>query len=279
MRRALSLSAAALVMLVSAKASANYHPSGRRGLRRLRRGSERELHPAPDVRGGPELRQRPRRPRLRRRGRRDRGGLVTFSADVANGSDQANILIGTSTVTSAFGVVPDFTLPANLLQAGGAVCFDATALGLIDCFSWGNFAPGAAADGAVVPFNALTADKAARRSISSSDATLLEATDDSNNVFDDFDAVDPAPKNNPAPCPTAAPRRRTRARTARRRPARTRASARSRRRTTRPSRTRARRPIRARLPRATTPAAASRHSPRAVVGRRRSACSPRPRCS
>jgi len=124
------------------------------------------------------------------------GSLFTFSANVANGSNQANILIGTAEVTTAFGIAPDFTLPAKLSQAGGAVCFDATALGLIDCFSWGNFVPGAAADGAVVPFNALTADKAARRKISSGDPTLLEAADDSNNVFDDFAAVDPAPKNN-----------------------------------------------------------------------------------
>jgi len=72
------------------------------------------------------------------------------------------------------------------------VCFEA-----LDCFSWGSFAPGSAADGAVTPFNPLTANKAARRSIAlGASATLLEDADDSNNVFADFTAVDPAPKNN-----------------------------------------------------------------------------------
>lgn len=196
MRKALSLSAAALVMLVSAKASASFHAIK---VVEVFAGSAA----APDAHyiqlqmyaagqnfvGGHVVRV------YDAAGVEIAGSLFTFSGNVANSANQANILIGTAAVTTAFGVAPDFTLPAKLNPAGGAVCFDATSLGLIDCFSWGNFA-GAAADGAVTPFNALTADKAARRSIASGDPTLLEATDDSNNVFDDFKPVAPAPKNN-----------------------------------------------------------------------------------
>jgi hypothetical protein len=116
---------------------------------------------------------------------------VTLATNVANGSDQAYILIGTSGVQAAFGVAPDYTLPAKLTQAGGAVCFDA-----LDCFSWGNYVPASAPDTSVTPFAALTANKAARRSIAAGNPALLELADDSNNNAADFAAVDPAPKNN-----------------------------------------------------------------------------------
>jgi hypothetical protein len=192
MRRALSVSAAALVMLVSARASANFHAMK---IVEVFAGSAA----APDAHyiqlqmyaagqnfvGGHFVHV------YDAAGVEIAGSLFTFSGNVANSADQANILIGTAAVTTAFGIAPDFTLPAKLNPAGGAVCFEA-----LDCFAWGNFTPGMAADGAVVPFNALTADKAARRSIASGDPALLELADDSNNVFDDFKPVDPAPKNN-----------------------------------------------------------------------------------
>lgn len=191
MRRALSLSAAALVMLVSAKASANYHLmqvvevfAGSAAAPNASYVQLQMYAAGQNFVGGHILHV------YDAAGVEIAAAKVTLSGDVANGSDQANILIGTSSVASAFGVIPDFTLPQNLVQAGGAVCFEA-----LDCFSWGSFA-GAAADGAVTPFNPLTANKAARRSIASGDPLLLEAADDSNNVFADFTAVDPAPKNN-----------------------------------------------------------------------------------
>ena len=58
-------------------------------------------------------------------------GTVALAA-VANGADQANVLIGTAGVTAAFGVTPDFTLPGNLVQTGGKVCFDASP---VTCFA------------------------------------------------------------------------------------------------------------------------------------------------
>jgi hypothetical protein len=116
---------------------------------------------------------------------------LTLAGSVGNGNDQANILIGTSGVMAAFGVAPDFTLPANLAQAGGAVCFD-----VVDCFAWGNFT-GTLGDTTTMPFAALDGVKAARRTITGgTSATLLDAADDTNKSVTDFTAVTPAPKNN-----------------------------------------------------------------------------------
>ena len=196
MRRALSLFAAAVVMLVSAKASASFHLIK---VVEVFVGSST----APDAHyvqlqmyaagqnlvGGHVLRV------YDAAGAEIPGSSFTFPGMVANGSDQATILVGTAAVTTAFGVAPDFTLPAKLSTTGGAVCFDATALGLIDCFSWGNFA-GAAADTSVMPFQ-FAANKAARRIITGgASMTKLEAADDGNNNSTDFASVDPAPKNN-----------------------------------------------------------------------------------
>lgn len=192
MRRSLSLFVAAFVMLVSAKASASFHL-----MKVVEVFAGSAAHPnssyvqlqmyAPGqsfVAGhfvhvfaadGVEI----------------PGSLVTFTGNVTNANDQATILIGTSAVAADFGVTPDFVLPAVLLKAGGAVCYDS-----LDCFSWGNFT-GMTLDMSVSPFAALTADKAARRIITGgTSATKLDAADDSNNNAMDFAAVDPDPKNN-----------------------------------------------------------------------------------
>jgi hypothetical protein len=193
MRKALSLFAAAVVMLVSAKASASFHlmkvvevfagstahPNASYVQLEMYSASQNfvdghVLHVyAAD---GVEIPT----------------SKVTMTGNVTNANNQANILIGTASVQAAFGVMPDFVLPENLIKTGGAVCYEA-----LDCFSWGAFTPGAAADTSVSPFAALTADKAARRIITGgASATLLEDADDGNNNAMDFAAVDPAPKNN-----------------------------------------------------------------------------------
>ena len=191
MRKALSLSAAALVMLVSAKASAGFHvmkvvevfpgsaAAPNASYVQLQMYSAGQTFVSGHVlhvyaANGTEITT----------------AKVTFSGNVANGSDQANILIGTSSVAAAFGVAPDFTLPENLDKTGGAVCFEG-----IDCFTWGNFT-GTTADITTLPFT-FPADKAARRSIGGgASATLLEDADDTQKSSVDFAAVTPAPKNN-----------------------------------------------------------------------------------
>jgi hypothetical protein len=197
MRKALSSFAAAAVLLVSAKASASYHEikvvevfAGSAAAPNASYVQLQMYSAGQNFVGGKVLHV------YNAAGTEIAASTVTLSGNVANGANQANILIGTTAVAAAFGVTPDFTLPANLSATGGAVCWDA-----LDCFSWGTFA-GAAADTSVNPFQ-LVADKAARRSIASGNATLLEAADDSNSNVADFTAVDPAPKNNAFGVPDA----------------------------------------------------------------------------
>ena len=64
-------------------------------------------------------------------------GTVTFPADVANGANQAYVLIGTTEAATKFGVAADLTMTALLDPAGGKVCWAD-----VDCFSWGNYSGG-----------------------------------------------------------------------------------------------------------------------------------------
>lgn len=134
------------------------------------------------------------------------GALVhssTFSSGVANGLNQATILIGDSGVQSLFGVAPDLVDSSLAIPAaGGAACWNAGGLPA-DCVAWGNFSGGAAlqtATGTTVGSPAspggVTADKAIRRTIEPGCPTLLEESDDSNQSAADFAEVTPAPRNN-----------------------------------------------------------------------------------
>jgi hypothetical protein len=127
----------------------------------------------------------------------------TFSSGVANGQNQATVLIGDSGVEGSFGVAPDL-VDSNLAlpASGGAVCWNAGGLPA-DCVPWGNFSGGAAlhtATGATVGSPAspggVTAGKAIRRSIQPGCLTLLEEADDSDDSATDFNEVAPAPRNN-----------------------------------------------------------------------------------
>jgi hypothetical protein len=193
MRRALSLFAAAVVMLVSAKAAASFHLmkvvevfAGSAAQPNASYVQLQMYAAGQNLVGGHTLHI------YGANGVEIAASSVTLTGNVPNGNDQANVLIGTAAVASAFGVNPDFVLPANLDKAGGAVCWET-----IDCFSWGSFAPTMAADTSVSPFAALTMDKAARRIITTgTSATALDSGDDSNNNAMDFAAVTPGPKNN-----------------------------------------------------------------------------------
>jgi len=134
------------------------------------------------------------------------GALVhssTFSSGVANGLNQATVLIGDSGVQSAFGVAPDLVDSALAIPAaGGAVCWNAGGLPA-DCVAWGNFSGGAALQtatgttvGSPVSPGGVTAGKAIRRTIQPGCPTLLEESDDSNQSATDFAEVAPAPRNN-----------------------------------------------------------------------------------
>jgi hypothetical protein len=192
MRKALSFVAAAVVMLVSAKASASFHEilvvevfAGSAAQPNASYVQLQMYAPGQTFVNAHTLHV------YGANGTELTSSSVKFDHDVSNGKDQANILVGTASVAAAFGVTPDFVLPASLDKAGGAVCWDA-----LDCFSWGTFAPAKAADMSAMPFAPLT-DKAARRiTTAGTNATGLDFGDDNNNNAGDFAAVTPAPKNN-----------------------------------------------------------------------------------
>jgi hypothetical protein len=127
----------------------------------------------------------------------DHNGTATstvFSGNVANGQNQATILIGDMSISGS----SDFTNTAiSTIQTtgGGAICWEN-----IDCVSIGT-GPGPAVlpspAGPPAPF---TPDgMALRRTIARGCPTLLDAPDDTNNSAADFSLTTPLPRNNAAP--------------------------------------------------------------------------------
>jgi len=126
---------------------------------------------------------------------------VLSGPDPANGDSQRTILIGDTGTPG-----PDFTingLSDEISGAGGAVCFDASK---VDCVSWGSFDNGGSQAGLAVgsPAAAIPAGSSITRSIAGSCATLLEASDDTDNSSADFSVTSPTPRaNSVAPTETA----------------------------------------------------------------------------
>jgi hypothetical protein len=130
--------------------------------------------------------------------------ILTLTNNVTNSQNQRTVLIGTPDIAAAFMVTPDFATMASsdILPAGGAVCFQAPAHGVIDCASWGSITGGPG--GAGTPAPAIPAGQSLERKISPGCATLLEANDDTDNSANDFQAVAPTPEpNSQAPNETA----------------------------------------------------------------------------
>lgn len=117
----------------------------------------------------------------------------TFGATPANPKPtQTRIFIATTQAQALFNLTPDLVMDADLLAAGGKVCFEA-----IDCVAWGNYS-GSATDvgpafGAPNPFPSARAIK--RRLDISGDANTLDVGDDTNNSASDFVLAMPAPRN------------------------------------------------------------------------------------
>ncbi|HXV05939.1 MAG TPA: hypothetical protein VFP23_08580 [Solirubrobacterales bacterium] len=137
------------------------------------------------------------------------GALVhtsTFSSDVANGANQATILIGDTSVEASFGVAPDLVdAGLEIPASGGAACWNAGGIPA-DCVAWGDFNGDAALENATgtsvgSPASPLgiAAGKSIRRTIASGCPTWLEASDDSNDSATDFEEVTPAPRDNASP--------------------------------------------------------------------------------
>jgi hypothetical protein len=122
-------------------------------------------------------------------------GTTTFTSGVANGENQATILLATAEAGAQFGIAPDLQIPAaGLDPSGGAVCWEEG----LDCVSWGNFT-GNLPSAAGTPAPAIPDGSALRRSIARGCSNVLEPLDDTNNSSADFAAATPAPSNNAAP--------------------------------------------------------------------------------
>lgn len=106
---------------------------------------------------------------------------------IANGADDARILIATSTAEALFGVAADLLVPAKLPMAGGKVCFDT-----VDCFAWEGYS--ALPDSSVgTPFGDFTDDVSAVRLYD----LPLDALDDTDDSELDFQSEGlPSPRNN-----------------------------------------------------------------------------------
>ena len=118
----------------------------------------------------------------------------TFPGNVANGANQAKILIATPQAEAFFGVTADLSMSAAIMASGGKVCF----AGTIDCVAWGAYT--GSATGVGTPFNAgsglLFGKAAGRRLDIAGSATTLDAGDDTDNCANDFVFRLPAPRNN-----------------------------------------------------------------------------------
>jgi hypothetical protein len=134
------------------------------------------------------------------------GSLITtstFSANLANGTNQSSILAATSQAQSFFGVTADLTIPATIPPGGGQVCYedvDNSTMGFIDCVAWGSFL-GVSPSPTGNPFNpagGIPTGKSIERDISAGSATALETGpgggpggDDTDDSAADFDAIFP----------------------------------------------------------------------------------------
>jgi len=149
----------------------------------------------------------------------------TFSGNVSSGANQSTILIATAQAEAQFGVKADLEIAKNVLEpGGGAVCWEE-----LDCVEWGDFS-GAVLAGPTGSAAAAPADGIGlRRTITPGCATLLEASDDTDDSATDFVAAAPQPRPNsvtptehtctpPATAPqttiTSGPKKKTKSRTA-----------------------------------------------------------------
>lgn len=116
--------------------------------------------------------------------------------NVASGANQRTILIGDTAVPGRDVTYDMLWETVGTYGPGGAACFDT-----VDCVSWGNFANVNAALPSLTgtPAFAIPPGQSLTRSIAPGCATLLEASDDTNNSVADFALATPTPRNNATP--------------------------------------------------------------------------------
>ncbi len=120
--------------------------------------------------------------------------LASFalSGNAANGENQRTILIGDTATPGADLVYPMLSDAVQTYGPGGAACFEN-----IDCVSWGAFTGAATLPGPTgTPAPAIPTGSSLTRSIAPGCATLLEATDDTEESVADFALRTPTPRSN-----------------------------------------------------------------------------------
>ncbi len=117
----------------------------------------------------------------------------TFPANVANGANQATILIATAQAATLFGVTPDLAMTTVISLTGGKVCFEN-----IDCVAWGNYTGSPMGVGLPVhQARGLTPGRSITRRLDiSGGGTTLDGADDTGDSANDFVVALPTPRNN-----------------------------------------------------------------------------------
>lgn len=141
----------------------------------------------------------------------DEIATYTFTGPVANGANQAYVLIATEEAETEFGVEADLAMAPDLSAGGGSACFRGADGGMIDCASWGNYSGDDENTG--TPFNSalglLPGQSMNRITTGGSDPQALDPQDDTNDSEADFEPDSPSPTNNagggPEPDPDPGP--------------------------------------------------------------------------
>jgi hypothetical protein len=123
--------------------------------------------------------------------------------DVSNGANQATVLMGTSSVASAFGVTPDAIMgSAALSRTAGKVCYLDVALPntVWDCVAWGSYTGATTGVGNPAAPTGIPSGMSIRRKIDGgSDPAILDPGDDHDDGATDFEVVAPNPIPNSTP--------------------------------------------------------------------------------
>lgn len=141
----------------------------------------------------------------------DEVATYTFTGPVADGANQAFVLIATPEAETEFGIEADLAMTPDLTGSGGRACFRGADGGMIDCASWGNYSGDDSDTGTA--FNSalglLPGQSMNRITSGGSDPEALDAQDDTNDSEADFEAGSPSPTNNaggePEPNPEPGP--------------------------------------------------------------------------
>ncbi len=112
--------------------------------------------------------------------------------DVANGANQATILIATAEAQTFFGVTADLTMTAVSPTGGAKICWATN----IDCVSIGGYSGPATGAGNPFKMGDISGLALTRRLDVCGGATTLDSCDDTNDSASDFILALPAPRNN-----------------------------------------------------------------------------------